>query len=138
MLRHAAFVAGLVLSLTAQAEGLAIIANPKVPLDGISIEDLTLDYLIQKNSWSNGVAIVPINREPSSPSRAFFCEQLFNRSANDMTEYWDRLRFMGKFPPQVQTSDQAVLAFVRSVPGAIGYVDDDFKVSGVKVLLRIR
>jgi ABC-type phosphate transport system substrate-binding protein len=138
MLRLAALLAALLSSLPIQAEGLAVIANPKVPLNSISVEELTIIYLIQKASWPNGVSVTPVNREASSAARAFFSEQLFNRSPADMSEYWDRLRFMGKFPPLVQTSDQAILAFVRSVPGAIGYVDADQPTAGVKVLLKLQ
>jgi ABC-type phosphate transport system substrate-binding protein len=137
-MRLAIFLLGLLSALVAHAEGLLVVAHPQVPLSSISVEELTLIYLIQRNSWSNGVAIVPVNREASSATREYFSEQLFNRSPADMSEYWNRLRFTGKFPPLVQTSDQAVLGFVRSVPGAIGYIDAAAAPTGVKVLLKLQ
>ena len=137
-MRLAIFLAGLLSALVAHAEGLLVIAHPQVPVASISVEELTLMYLIQRNSWSNGVPVVPVNREASSPTREYFSEQLFNRSPADMSEYWNRLRFTGKFPPLVQTSDQAVLGFVRSVPGAIGYIDAATEPTGVKVLLKMQ
>jgi ABC-type phosphate transport system substrate-binding protein len=136
-MRLALFLVGLLSASFAHAEGLVVIANPQVPLDTISVDDLTLMYLIQNTSWSNGVAVVPVNREASSAAREFFSEQLFNRSPSQLSEYWNRLRFTGKIPPLVQTSDQAVLGFVRSVPGAIGYVDSGSPTTGVKVLLKL-
>jgi ABC-type phosphate transport system substrate-binding protein len=131
-------ILAMLVSLTARADGLLVIANQQVPLNSISVEELTLIYLIQRNTWSNGVPIVPVNREASSSTREYFSEQLFNRSPTDMSEYWNRLRFTGKFPPLVQTSDQAVLGFVRSVPGAIGYIDAATEPTGVKVLLKLQ
>jgi ABC-type phosphate transport system substrate-binding protein len=47
------------------------------------------------------------------------------------------MHFMGKMPPIVQQSEQAMLAFVRRVPGAIGYVSAATVPTGVKVLARI-
>jgi ABC-type phosphate transport system substrate-binding protein len=137
-MRLAIFLLGLLSAIVAHAEGLLVIAHPQVPTTNISVEELTLIYLIQRNSWSNGVPIVPVNREASSTTREYFSEQLFNRSPTDMSEYWNRLRFTGKFPPLVQTSDQAVLGFVRSVPGAIGYIDAASQPTGVKVLLKLQ
>jgi ABC-type phosphate transport system substrate-binding protein len=137
-MRFASFLVGSLAALAVHAEGLVVIANTQVPVNSISVEELTLVYLIQRNSWSNGVVIVPVNREASSAERGFFSEQLFNRTPSDMSEYWNRLRFTGKIPPLVQTSDQAVLGFVRSVPGAIGYVDAELVTTGVKVLLKLQ
>jgi ABC-type phosphate transport system substrate-binding protein len=136
-MRTALFLTGILSALLAHAENLLIIANAQVPANSISMEELTLVYLIQKTTWSNGVNIVPVNREVSSAAREYFSEQLFNRAPTDISEYWNRLRFTGKMPPLVQTSDQAVLGFVRSVPGAIGYVDAGTNPTGVKVLLKL-
>jgi ABC-type phosphate transport system substrate-binding protein len=136
-MRIAVFLLGVLSALWAHAEGLIVIANSQVPVNSISLDELTLVYLLQKNTWSNGIVIVPVNREASSPSRGSFSEQLFNRSPSDMSDYWNRLRFTGKFPPLVQTSNQAVLGFVRSVPGAIGYIDADQATTDVKVLLKL-
>jgi ABC-type phosphate transport system substrate-binding protein len=136
-MRLAGLLFGVLVALSVHAEGLLVIAHPQVPLNSISMEDLTLMYLIQNTSWSNGVPVVPVNREASSASREFFSEQLFNRTPSQLSDYWNRLRFTGKIPPLVQTSDQAVLGFVRSVPGAIGYVDSNLAATGVKVLLKL-
>jgi hypothetical protein len=81
--------------------------------------------------------VVPINREASSVEREKFSEAVFNLSPQEMGEYWNRQRFQGKLPPIIQTSDQAVLGFVRSVPGAIGYINANHQPTGVKILLRL-
>jgi ABC-type phosphate transport system substrate-binding protein len=138
-MRQIIFLLVFLATATAHAvEGMVVIANPKVPVNSISVEDLTLMYLIQNTTWSNGVAVVPVNREASSPTREFFSELLFSRTPSELSEYWNRLRFTEKIPPLVQTSDQAVLGFVRSVPGAIGYVDGNQSLAGAKVLLKLR
>lgn len=47
------------------------------------------------------------------------------------------MHFKGKLPPVVQESDQAVLAFVQKVPGAVGYVNAGVAPKNVKVLARV-
>jgi ABC-type phosphate transport system substrate-binding protein len=119
------------------AEGLLVIASIQVPVESISKEELAAIYLAKKMTWSEGLPVVPVNHEASSSLREYFSTAVFERSTRELAEHWNRLRFQGKLPPLVQTSDQAVLNFVRSVPGAIGYVDVNQPTSGVKVLIKI-
>ncbi len=128
---------GLLLASSARAETMLVISNPQVPASSISVEELSAIYLIQQTTWKNGVPVAPVNREASSASRGDFSEKIFNRTPSELSEYWNRLRFQGKIPPLVQTSDQAVLGFVRNVPGAIGYVEVSQPPPGVKVLLKL-
>ncbi|MEN6587164.1 MAG: hypothetical protein ABFE02_14085 [Sulfuricella sp.] len=126
--------------LTAQAagaEGLLVIASPNVPVDSISREELAAIYLAQKMAWPGGLPVVPVNREAASPVREHFSEVVFERSPRELADYWNRLRFQGKLPPLVQTSDQAMLGFVRSVPGAVGYVEAGQATAGVKILKKL-
>lgn len=114
-----------------------VIASSQVPYDTISVEKLADIYLLRKTFWPNQTQVVPVNREASSVERKRFSEALFHLSPQELPEYWNRLRFQGKFPPLVQTSDQAVLGFVRNVPGAVGYISADQQATGVKILLRL-
>jgi ABC-type phosphate transport system substrate-binding protein len=120
-----------------KAEELLVIASPQVPESEISVEQLADIFTLKRNSWPNRIKMVPVNREASSPEREKFSEQIFNLSPQELGEYWNRLRFQGKLPPVIQTSDQAVLSFVRNVPGAIGYINANQNPKGVKVLLQI-
>ena len=122
---------------TADAEGLLVIASPQVPVDSVSSDELAAIYLSKRTSWSDNLSIVPVNHEAASLAREHFSAAVFERSSREMAVYWNQLRFQGKLPPLVQTSDQAVLNFVRNVPGAIGYVDASLSVTGVKILKRL-
>jgi ABC-type phosphate transport system substrate-binding protein len=115
-------IAGFVWTSSAQAEGLIIIASPLVSDTAISIKQLADIYSLKKTFWADASPMVPVNREVSSVERTKFSEAVFNLSPQELAEYWNRLTFQGKLPPLIQTSDQAVLGFVRSVPGAIGYM----------------
>jgi ABC-type phosphate transport system substrate-binding protein len=136
LMRVLLLIFGILWTSPGQA-GLLVIVSTKVPDDSISVEQLADIYSLKKANWANNIQVVPINREASSAEREKFSEAVLHLSPQEMAEYWNRLRFQGKLPPLIQTSDQAVLSFVRSVPGAIGYINANQKPSGVKILLQI-
>jgi len=120
-----------------QAGGLLVIASPQVPDATISVKQLADIYSLKKTFWAGNIQVVPVNREVSSVERENFSGAVFNLSPQELGEYLNRLAFQGKLPPIIQTSDQAVLGFVRSVPGAIGYINANQQPTGVKILLQL-
>jgi len=136
-MRALLLILGVLWATPGQAGGLLVIASPQVPDAVISVEQLANIYTLKKIFWADKTQVVPVNREASSVEREMFSEAVFNLSTQELGEYWNRLSFQGKLPPLVQTSDQAVLGFVRSVPGAIGYINANQQPTGVKILLRI-
>jgi ABC-type phosphate transport system substrate-binding protein len=136
-MRALLLIFGMLWASLGQAGGLLIIASPQVSEATITVEQLADIFTLKKIFWANNIHVVPVNREASSVEREKFSDQVFNLPPQELGEYWNRLRFQGKLPPLIQTSDQAVLSFVRSVPGAIGYINANQKPSGVKILLQI-
>ena len=128
---------GILWTSLVQAGGLLVIVSSQVPDTAISVEQLADIYSLKKAFWANKIQVVPVNREASSVEREKFSETVFHLSPQEMGEYWNRSRFQGKLPPIIQTSDRAVLGFVRSVPGAIGYINADQQPTGVRILLRL-
>ena len=135
-MRAILIISGLIWSSLAQA-GLLVIASPQTPEATITVEQLADIYSAKRTLWDNKTQIVPVNREATSQEREQFTRSVFNLSTQELGELWNRLSFEGKLPPTVQSSDQAVLGFVRSVPGAIGYISSGVQPIGVKVLLRL-
>ncbi|NOU01272.1 MAG: hypothetical protein HOO95_06840 [Gallionella sp.] len=129
---------GLLWATFGEAAELLVVASPQVPVEKISVKQLADIYALKKTQWSNAVPIVPVNREASSDERGRFSEAVFSMSAQELAELWNKLRFEGKSPPLTQISDHAVVGFVRSVPGAIGYISADQAPTGVKILLRLQ
>ena len=124
-------------ALPVNAEDLLVIVSPLVSVDTVSSRELAAIYLTQKTLWPGDLPVVPVNREATSSARERFSAAVFDRPPRELAEYWNRLRFQGKLPPLVQTSDLAVLGFVRSVPGAIGYVSASLPTTGVKIVKTI-
>ena len=128
---------GLLWASFSEAGGLLVIASPQVPVEKITVNQLADIYALKKSQWSNAVPMVPVNREAGSDERDNFSDTVFKMSSQELSEFWNKLRFEGKHPPLTQISDHAVISFVRSVPGAIGYVSADETPTGVKILLRL-
>jgi ABC-type phosphate transport system substrate-binding protein len=137
MLLAVALVAALHVTC-AEAEALLIIANPSVEAPTpMSVEQVAAIYLLRVTHWPDGTHIVPVNLSPSSPLRAKFTAEVLHEDTKSLSTYWNQMHFLGKLPPVVQESQQAVLAFVQRVPGSIGYIDASVIPVDVKVLARV-
>lgn len=131
-------VAAVSVSTACRAETLQIIANRSVPDDApLSLAELAAIYLLRATHWDDGTHIVPVNRETGSAARTYFTHQVLRQDSDTLATYWNQMHFKGKLPPVVQESEQAMLAFVRKVPGAIGYIGADTPAVGVKVLAHV-
>jgi ABC-type phosphate transport system substrate-binding protein len=130
------FIGGLLLYSCSSiwAADFVIIANSDVPVSTISQNDLSDIYLLRTHVWDNGSRIVPINRESGSITRNQFSTHILRQRQEALSNYWDKMRYKGLTPPLIQESDQAVVAFVQNVPGAIGYVNTNTELKGVKVI----
>lgn len=117
----------LALALPAARAG-EVIAHPSVVLDADEIRDV---YLGEKQFVGN-VKLVAVD------NRALHTEFLAKVLQTDERKYaarWTRKSFReGLAAPTLKGSDAEVIAFVRSTPGALGYVSSS--VGGVKVLER--
>ena len=120
----------------AEAAGgtILVIANASVPASSLSVETLGDIYSRRMMVWRNGTPIVPVNREAGSWERRDFSLRVFGRAPEALAGYWSRMHFQGINPPLVLESDAAVVAFVRDVPGAIGYVEKGTPLAGTKIL----
>ncbi|EGY01925.1 hypothetical protein AZA_88314 [Nitrospirillum viridazoti Y2] len=134
-----AVLIGLFLSDMARGEDILVVANPSVTLGHpLSTGDVAAIYLLRLTLWPDGNAIIPVNREISSDVRARFTAGVLHQDNASLIVYWNEMHFKGKAPPVVQESEQALLTFIRRVPGSVGYVSGGGGVpEGVVVLARL-
>mgnify|MGYP001174244533 CR=1 FL=1 len=115
-------LAGLALllcSAIAHAESIAVIVSMKNPDDQLRQAAVAGMYHGETIHWPNGERIKLVNREISAPIRKQFYEQVLN-STSDQVFY----RQGTPVPVQsvIERSDEAVVNFVATIEGAIGYV----------------
>jgi ABC-type phosphate transport system substrate-binding protein len=122
-LRAASLLLGLLLCdpLSARDEIAVIVANdsPEVAVDRVKMRDIYLKKILMD---ADGKVLIPVNLPPEHPLRRSLTETLFNKSAQQLQDYWNQRYFHGITPPYVLHSQEAVVQFVAKTPGAIGYI----------------
>ncbi len=124
----------------AHAPGFVVVVNQSNSVTTLSLTDLQRMFRKQTRMWPHGETVVPVDWDATSEIRQEFSKRVLNRSVREMGEYWVQQSItQGLTPPTTLRSARAILRFVASVPGAIGYVpavdlDDTVKRVGVKGL----
>jgi ABC-type phosphate transport system substrate-binding protein len=125
------------LSLRAFAE-IAVVVDPAVPLDSISIEQLERLYLNRPDRYPEGVKLVPLDRQAGSEIRKQFVQKVLWKTEVEVAQFWSRRMYSGKGrPPRQLRDDGDVIEEVTANPGDVGYIDADSVSDQVKVLLSI-
>lgn len=115
----------------------AVITAPGVTEQHLSQKSISLIYRRKQNYWENGTRIQPVNLPPTHPLRRAFSQSMLGQAPESMADYWREMYFHGVLPPHVLASEEAVIIFVSSTPGAIGYVSACVPEHGVKVILMV-
>lgn len=100
---------------------LAVVANRDTP--ALSEEALRKLYL-GKIVEVDGKQIIPVNLSRGNALRREFMEQVLVHDDDKFTAYWTVRRYIGKgSPPREFATVQDQIEFLRSTPGAVGYVE---------------
>lgn len=111
-----------------------IIANHNVPVTTMDVEELNRIFMLKRQIWPDGTPVIAVNREAGSEARRRFSEKVLGRSMRSLAQYWNQMQFKGYMPPVVQESDAAMVAFVKNVDGAVGYIVAAAPPEGIRVL----
>lgn len=135
---YALLVAMLLVWLPGRAsESIAVVTSVNNPLDTLNIDALKLIYQRKSLIDKDGNRWVPLNLPVTDPLRRSFSVTLFSMLPEEQEDYWNIQYFNGITPPKVMASEEAILRFVTSTIGSIGYVSKQKVDSRVKVLLLI-
>jgi ABC-type phosphate transport system substrate-binding protein len=113
----------------ASAQGYTVIVNAAGP-STLSKSDISRIFL------KKSTALTPVDQAKSSESREAFTRAILGRQLSAVVSYWQQQIFSGgDSPPVEKSSDEDVLAYVRSNPKAIGYVKTGTDLgAGIKAL----
>jgi len=109
-----------------EAHTLAVIvsSNPRVAtIQQLAAQELSLIYWCKKQYWQDGVRIHPVNLHAEHTVRLYFSKTVLGNLPNEQGDYWNGLYFHGTNPPYSVESQEAVMRYVSTTKGAIGYVD---------------
>jgi ABC-type phosphate transport system substrate-binding protein len=111
-----------------------VIVHPDNPATAVDRGFLRDVYLKKATSWRNGAVARPIDLPPGRV-RERYTQAVLKKTRSQLRSYWNQQIFSGKgVPPPAAESVAAAIAFVRSHPGAIGYVPAGADVAGTKVV----
>jgi len=105
------------------AEQVAIITHPDYKGSSISQSDLKNIFLGKKKTLPEGDKVTPVDQPEGSAVREEFYSKVVKKKPRKLKSYWAKKIFSGKgTPPKVIGDDSAVLDWVTSHPGTLGYV----------------
>lgn len=104
------------------AEHLVVIVSSQDPvaqLDNPTLHDIYLKKIFLD---SRDRRLIPVNLPPDHRLRQLFARHVLHQTDASLQDYWNQRYYHGIRPPYVLGSQAAVVQFVASTPGAIGYV----------------
>ena len=116
------------------AGGVVVIGHASLTrLDVATLEKIYTGKVIEVE----GIPVKPVNANSGSAVRNRFLQVYLNEDEDKYTAYWTVRRYIGKgASPRELTSSADVINFVKSTPGAIGYIDEADVQPGINVLLK--
>lgn len=117
------------------AQQFVVVVNNDAGVSEISAAELSKIFQKKVSKLPDGEAARPVDQEKNSAVREAFSKAVHGRSAQQIESYWQQQIFSGKdVPPDQKKTDAEVLSYVKSTPGAIGYVAAGASTAGVKVV----
>ena len=102
-----------------------VVVNAQASVEEVSSKDLSKIFQKKSRRLPDGTDAVPVDLDKSSSVREAFSQAVHGRGVNAIEAFWQQQIFAGKdVPPEALANDAAVLDFVGSTPGAIGYVSE--------------
>lgn len=101
-----------------------VIVNPRVVGRKIPRDVVAQIYLGRVTRWGDGNPIVAVDLSATSSVRRAFSGAVLSMPVEGVKNYWMRTPLTARRPPMIKASDEEVIAFVTTEPGAIGYVSE--------------
>ena len=106
-----------------EAQEFQVVVHVGAGLTEISKGDLSSIFQKKARKLPSGENAKPVDQGDAAAVREAFSQTVHGRSAQQLEAYWQQQIFSGRgFPPEQKDSDEEILAYVASTPGAIGYV----------------
>ena len=123
MIRALLLLVALAAAPVAAQQGYVVIVNDANGVSSVNAGELSRMFMKKLSRWASGLDVVPVDLPESAAAREAFSAQVHGKSVSAVHAFWQQQIFSGRaVPPAEKASDEQVVAFVRSTPGAIGYI----------------
>jgi len=121
---------------TLQRGKVAIIVNPGVPVNELSLSELRRVFMGERQYWNPSLRVTLILRGPISWERDAVLRTVYRMSEAQFRHYWIRKIFADEITttPKIANSNERALQLVAQTPGAITFVDASQIPDGAKVV----
>jgi hypothetical protein len=115
-------------------DDILVIANNKVGVNSVSLQQLRTMFLKQRQNWKSGGKVFPLNAKPGTPIRKAFQAKVLGMDSTSEQAYWQDQRIRKGISKPSAFSN--TLKAVFSVKGSISYCyRKQYKPGLAKVLL---
>jgi len=115
----------------AAQEDIYIIINPQIDVKNLGANMLKDIYTNNKTKWESGDKIY-ITLLKKGPVHETFARQMIGMPPKELISLWKKVIFTGVgTPPKVVSTEEAMIRYVASKKGAIGYISGSTPVQGV-------
>lgn len=128
------FLLPLEFAVSQVSSDVVVIVNKSVQENSLSSNAIKNIFLGNKSVWDNGqkVQFLTLN---SGDIHEIFLKKYVNKTASQFNSYWIKQVFTGKGKsPKSFDSENALVEYVSTKDGAIGYVSKETDTSSVKVI----
>jgi len=116
-------------------ETIQIIANPNVAYTMLARMDVIAYFLKSRTTWDDRSEVNPVILPRDSKVHAEFLSSVMHKTPAEFEAYWYDQIFEGRSrPPEAKKTEAEVLEYVRTTPGAIGYISKSTRAKGVTVI----
>ena len=122
-------------ALAADTPSYVVIVHPASTYESIDRRMLADVFLKKTTRWRSGEPILPVDLVSDARARERFSLDVIGRSVQAVKSHWQQIIFAGRgLPPPELPDDAAVVRYVASHPGAIGYVSGGAQTAGTRVV----
>jgi ABC-type phosphate transport system substrate-binding protein len=120
----------------ATGSAVAIIANPSVPVDDLSLAQLRKIFLGERQFWNSNLRVVLLVPSSGVREREIVLRSLYGMTEAQYNEYWIAMVMRAEVTSAPKTVSSAEMAdeLIAGIPGSIGFIPADKIQPGVKVL----
>jgi len=112
-----------------------IIVNSNHPSDNAAKYEVANIFLGKTTQWSDGLKADPIDQKKTTAAGQAFLAKIVAMDESSFKNLWVEKMLSGEAdPPKVVESDAAVIEYVKSNTGAVGYISASTPHDGVKIL----
>ena len=110
-----------------------VLVHDSVPLDSLTQAQLRNIFSLRQTLWPDGTPVRVIVMPGDTELHQRFCREQLRLFPYQLNNIWDKHSFSGTGRRPEQVADTStMLQLLRTVPGAIGYIDVTVTVAGIK------